>query len=65
MTSYYVVDAPGYHGDWVRVYRVCRTLEAARKYIGRETMFGVVAAPTGSYAKREMISRAVSLSYVR
>ena len=38
MTSYYVVDAPGYHGDWVRVYRVCRTLEAARAACADEAL---------------------------
>lgn len=65
-TRYLVIDAPGHHGDWIRVYRVSATLDAARRYIAGSPLYAIAADTTGAYvAKGQRISRATPLHYVR
>ena len=61
--TYCVVDAQGHHGDTLKVYRVSRSLAAARKFIAGSPLFAIVR--NDGWRKGERISRAVSLSYVR
>ena len=61
-TTYCVVDAQGHHGDTIKVYRVSRSLAAARKFVAGSPLFAIVR--NDGWSKGQRISRAVSLSYV-
>lgn len=63
---YLVVDAPGHHGDKVKVYRVSRTVEAARRYVASSPLLAIARDLSGcSTRKGSTIWRDVPLTFVR
>lgn len=63
-TTYCVVDAQGHHGDTIKVYRVSRSLAAARKFVAGSPLFSIVRND-GGWKKGTRISRATWLAYYR
>lgn len=64
-TTYILIPAPGYHGDWVTVYATARTAESARRAAKRmgggvRILSGVTGLKKGSKTTRGIMQDMIS-----